>query len=148
MLVRHKPADSVTLSYHKATRLALFPRFLELDSLLENAAEYEHFFLSDYLPGDLRKQYQFLQSLKRDGVRFPMIICTHSSRNNSGNMHFVWKVLGSLEAGEVFSKSQWVIETIRPQFPIFHTRAMHKAVLQIWYDCPYSETVNIAILLP
>ena len=52
MLVWHKSmmpirslANSVTLSYHKATRLALFPQFLELDSLLENAAEYEHFFL-------------------------------------------------------------------------------------------------------
>ena len=63
MLLRHESvvirtlANSVTLSYHKATRLALFPQFLELDSLLENADEYEHIFLSDYLPGDPRKQY-------------------------------------------------------------------------------------------
>ena len=46
MLLQHESvvpirtlANSVTLPYHKATRLTLFPQFLELDSLLENAAE-------------------------------------------------------------------------------------------------------------
>ena len=54
-----------------------------------------------------------------------MIICTHSPGSNAGNMHFMWRVP---EAGEVFSQSQWVIETIRPQFPVFHTRAMRRAM--------------------
>ena len=55
-------------------------------------------------------------------------MCTHSSGNNKGNLHFIWRVLTEETIEDAFSRSQKVIEFIRPHlsFPVFHTRAMRK----------------------
>ena len=135
MLLRHVSevpmrnlADSMSISYHKATTQSLLPLFLKLDAAIENAGEYDHFSLNEFIPDDPRKRYEFLQSLSRNGIRFPIIICTHSSGNNTGNTHFVWRVPNTGRVEEIFSRSQQVVERIRPQLPIFHTRVMRKTM--------------------
>ena len=121
-------SNSITLTYIKATTGSLFPSFRELSTTLEAAEPYQHVFLNDLCPGDPRRRYEFIQSLERTGVESSVVVCTHSSGNNTGNMHFVWRVPKDEEIERVFIRSQSVIESIRPQFPIFHTRTMREAM--------------------
>ena len=84
--------------------------------------------LNDRCPGDPRRRYEFIQSLERTGVESSVVVCIHSSGNNTGNMHFVWRVPKDQEFERVFVRRQSVIESIQPQFPIFHTQTMGKAM--------------------
>ena len=121
-------SDSITLTYVKATTGSLFPLFRELSSTLEAVQPYEHVFLNELCPGDPRKRYEFIQSLQRTGIESSVVLCTHSSGTNTGNMHFIWRVPKDEEIKRVFTRSQSVIECIRPQFPVFHTRTMRKTM--------------------
>lgn len=114
--------------YVKATTSSLFPLFRELSSTLEAVQPYEHVFLNELCPGDPRRRYEFIQSLQRTGVESSVVLCTPSLGNNTGNMHFVWCVPKDEEIKRVFTRSQSVIESIRPQFPVFHTQTMGKAI--------------------
>ena len=59
-------------------------------------------------------------------------------------MHFVWRIPKGEEIEKVFTRSQSVIESIQPQFPVFHTRTMEKShVFQVWTNRP---TVKPAVL--
>ena len=52
------------------------------------------------------------------------MLLTHSSGNNSGNLHFIWKVLVEEAVEEYFKSSLAVIEQVKPLLPQFHTKAM------------------------
>ena len=104
-------SDSITLTYVKATTSSLFPLFRELSSTLEAVQPYEHVFLNELCPRDPR-WYEFIQSFERTGVESSVVLCTHSSGNNTGNMHFVWHVPKNEEIDRVFTRSQCVIESI------------------------------------
>ena len=74
----------------KATTSTTFPLFREVDATLEGMQEYKYVFLNDLLPDEPRKRYDFLRSLLRTGIQSLIVVCTHSSGNNAGNMHFFW----------------------------------------------------------
>ena len=57
-----------------------------------------------------------------------IILLTHSSGNNLGNLNFVWKVESDVSIEHCFQSSQKVVEQIKPQLPQFHTRAMRQAL--------------------
>jgi len=86
---------------------------------------YKCVFLSDFLPSDARKRYNFLQCLEKTGLPFPIMLLTSSSGNNLGNLHFVWKVGSDNSIEQCFQTSQTVIEQTKPQF---HTRTMRQAL--------------------
>lgn len=52
---------------------------------------------------------------------------TYSHGNNIGNVHFLWKVSGSADD---FSNSQHTIERAKEEIPVFHTRAMRRALFE------------------
>ena len=106
------------------TRDRCLHHFVELNQHMKRSQPYEHAFLNQFTPDDPRRRYDYLQSLERSGWKFPIVIVTHSSGNNAGNIHFVWHV-SSTEALEAkMDRSQAIIEEIKPSFPIYHTRAM------------------------
>ena len=122
-------ADTITVTYVKATTSTTFPLFREVDATLEGMQEYEYVFLNDLLPDEPKKRYDFLCSLLRTGIQSPIVVCTHSPVNNAGNLHFVWRVPKRHQIEKIFSQSQHVIETVCPHFPAFHTRAMRKKAM-------------------
>ena len=134
-------SDSITLMYVKATTSSLFPLFRELSSTLEAVQPYEHVFLNELCPGDPRRRYEFIQSFERTGVESSVVLCTHSSGNYTGNMHFVWRVPKNEEIERVFTWSQSVIESIRVQFPVFHTRTRRKAM----FSSPEAEASGLGM---
>ena len=53
---------------------------------------------------------RFLQSLLTTGVKFPIVVCTHSPAKNAGNI-FIWRVSKGDEIKKVLSQNQYIIET-------------------------------------
>ena len=49
-------------------------------------------FLNYFTSENPRRRYEYLQNLKRSGCKFLVVIVTHSSGNNAGNVHFTWQV--------------------------------------------------------
>ena len=87
------------MKYVKAcARDSCLPRFDELNRALEVKQPYEFMFLNSFTPDDSHRRYDFLQSLERTGCKFPIVVMTHSSGNNAGNIHFIWRVPPTEEA--------------------------------------------------
>lgn len=84
-------SESMQIKYIVSTR-SVFPLFLQLNSILKNMNEYEYLFLNDLCPDDPRNRYHYLQSLQKNGLEFPTILCSHTPGNNKGNLHFIWRI--------------------------------------------------------
>ena len=118
-------ADSICVKFVKpCTRDRCLHHFAELNQHMERSQPYEHAFLNQFTPDDPRRRYDYLQSLERSGCKFPIVIVTHSSGNNAGNIHFVWRVPSTEALETTMDRSQAIIEEIKPSFPVYHTRAM------------------------
>ena len=118
-------ADSISVKFVKAcVRDQCLPQFTELNRILETKQPYEYVFLNALVPDNPRKKYEYLQILQRSGCKFPVVIATHTSGNNAGNVHFIWRVPTTEQLDSTMDRSQRVIEEIKPKFPVFHTRAM------------------------
>ena len=117
---------------------------------MEKTQPYEHVLLDPFAPDDPRRRYDYLQSLERSGYKFPIVIVTHSSGNNAGNIHFAWRIPCTEPLETTMDRSEAVIEEFKPSFPIYHTRAMRKEVFsKFGLVAPgVKPAVLIASLLP
>ena len=122
-------SDSLSIFFFKpTTSAAVLPSFKSLNQAVLAMQPYEYTFLNDFCADNPRKRYEYLQSLRRNGIQCPVILLTHSTGNNAGNMHFVWRVPSTETVEKSFEQSQQVVEIIRPLFKVYHTRAMRKAL--------------------
>ena len=50
--------------------------------------------LCDFLPdvSKARSRYDYIQTLEKNGLPYPIMLLKYSSGNNIGNLHFVWKL--------------------------------------------------------
>ena len=53
-----------------------------------------------------------------------MFFYTYTHRNNVGNYHFVWKVPNDVARESCHTQNLHLIESIKPEIPVYHTRAM------------------------
>ena len=88
------------------------------------------FFLNNLTSAQPRERYEYIQSLERSGLPFPVMLLTYSSGNNTGNLHFIWKVPVENTAEECFQSSLAAIEQVKLLLPQFHTRAMRQAMFE------------------
>ena len=58
----------------------------------------------------IQETFQYLQCPERNRIPSPVVLLMYSSGNNTGNLHFVWKVSVEKEAEECFQNSLAVIE--------------------------------------
>ena len=105
-------------------------KFNDLIAAIDGKEDFEQLFLNDFTPTTAMSRYQFLQSLERNGISSPVVLLTHSSGNNAGNLHFIWKVPVRMTVEECFQNSLAVIERVKALMPQFHTRAMRKAMYE------------------
>ena len=139
--------ESITLTYVKATTSGLFPLFRELSCTLEAVQPYEHVFLNELCPGDPRRRYEFIQSLQRTGVESSVVLCTPSSGNNTGNMHFgVYQRMRDWKGIYPESVCYWIYSTTVSCFS--HTNHGKSHVFQVRTNHPLRETSCVAILFP
>ena len=67
-----------------------------------------------------------IKALERNGLPYPIMLLTHSSGNNIGNLHFVWKLLNDKSIEAYFKESIRTIETVKRLLTQYHTRAMRR----------------------
>ncbi len=101
-----------------------------LQRQLEESSNYYQVPVEGHSPTDCRAKYNFMQTLKEVGFPFPTALLTYTHGNNVGSLHFVWKVESYSDAS--FSDSQPVIETLKKDIPVFHTRMMRKEMFNIF----------------
>ena len=87
-------SDSMSVKFVKASTgvLSCNTRLEMLSSCLRDKSEYEFVPLCDFLPDASRARYEYIQTLESNGLPYPIMLLTHSSGNNIGNLHFVWKL--------------------------------------------------------
>ena len=95
-----------------------------LSSCLRDKSEYEFVSLCDFLPDASRACYEYIQTLGSNGLPYPIILLTHSSGNNIGNLHFVWKLPAGKSIEATFEHSVRTVEDIKQILPWYHTHAM------------------------
>ena len=105
---------------------AVSPCFHQLEQKLKEKSLFEYLVIEDICPAEPRKKYEYIQRLREVGLSEKAALLTYSHGNNIGSLHFVWKVLESVD--EDISESQRTIEKAKSEIPIFHTRAMKRAL--------------------
>ena len=74
-----------------------------------------------------RKRRSYIDDLKKGQcLTVKTVIFSHSSGNNAGSLHFIWKLSSNATETEITSGNASAIQKIRPLLPSFHTRAMRK----------------------
>ena len=127
--VRHI-SDSMSVKFVKAST-GLFPCDKRLEWLclcLQEKLEYEFLSLCEFVPETARERYDYVKVLERNGLPYPIMFLTHSSGNNIGNLHFVWKLPTAKSIESTFEESVTTIEAIKLILPQYHTRAMRREV--------------------
>ena len=108
--------------------LVVAPQLQLLQCALEEKDLYEYVVLETLCPSEPRKKYEYLQVLNSSGLTMNVTMMTYSHGNNIGNVHFLWK---SVSPGfDDISNSQHVIEKAKEEIPVFHTRAMRRALFE------------------
>ena len=82
--------------------------------------------MEDVCPSEPQRKFRYIQTLNTVGLSINTAMLTYAHGNSVGNMHFIWKVAGSTDGD--FSQSQQVIEKAKEEIPVFHTRAMRRAL--------------------
>ena len=72
----------------------------------------------------LMQEKEYIHVVKA-GLPFKTILFTYKHGNNIGNLNFIWKV-----TEDSLTSSQRVIEQLKPQLPVYHTRFMRKSMFQ------------------
>ena len=79
-------------------------------------------------PGDRRRRYDCIQIAKQ-GMTFPAILATYSPGNNIGSLHWLWQTDAS-DISSALQVCQPIIEQLKANMPMHHTRAMRKAMFE------------------
>ena len=99
----------------------------KLESLVEavrNEEEYNYICVNLYTPDEPVKKFRYIECLKF-GIDTPCMLLVYSPGSNVGNQYYLWKVC---DEDDIFTRSQQVIEKVKLTIPVYHTRAMRKAM--------------------
>ncbi len=106
------------------------PMLKPIDDVLSVKPVYAHFSIADFLPSDSVKKHRFIFTLESTGLSFSSILLIYSPGGNICNLHFLWRVPETGEIGNYIQLSQPVIEAIKQNIPVYHTRAMKTAIFK------------------
>ena len=106
------------------------PMLSELQKSLENTPHFHSVSVEEICPTNARKKYDFINALKCNGLPFNVAMLSYAHGNNLGNLHFVWRVKACDESS--FTECQKVIDTVKKSIPVYHTRAMRKAMFNVF----------------
>ena len=119
-------SDSLTLEIISQSKLC-YPCFSDITERLNNTEPYDLVYLTELCPLEPRYRYDFIQKIKY-GLNIPVVLLTFAPGNNRGNLYFIWKYSSDDSFEKIFDNSTCVVESIKPQLPVYHTRAMRKSM--------------------
>ena len=86
---------------------------------LKERSQFEYLFIENICPTEPRKKYEYIQKFRETGLSVKAALLTYSRGNKVGSLHFVWKVLESVD-NEIL-ESQQTIEKAKAEIPILRT---------------------------
>ena len=95
------------------------PCFHQLELKLKEKNLFEYLPVEDVCPAEPHKKYEYIQKLRETGLSMKVAFLTYSHGNHIDSLHFVWRVLDSVD--DDISESQRTIEKVKEQLPVFHT---------------------------
>lgn len=132
---RHHSSSEPAVNYSDAVNVKYLPKFAHsvspllasLDLSLSSASMYHKLFVNDFTPTDRTQRYLFIRELEK-GLSSPLFFFTYTHGSSVGNYYFIWKAPEEtavcMEACS--SENLRLVEEIRSQIPIYHTRSMRK----------------------
>ncbi|XP_019855512.1 PREDICTED: uncharacterized protein LOC109584273 [Amphimedon queenslandica] len=121
-------SDSSTVRHIKSSS-SVSPLLSELDDAIASKPEYCKLCVHDFSPQDNRRRYLYIRELEK-GLSHPIFYFTYTHNSNVGNYHFIWKA--PLSASESSTENMRVIEEIKKEIPVYHTRAMRREFYNIY----------------
>ena len=123
-------SDAQSIKFIKSSS-DMSPLLTELNTAIKSSPYYTRIFVNDYTPDDKRRRYLFMRELDK-GVSEPTYLFTYTHPSNVGNYHFIWKVPSSVADMGNSSDNLRLIEEIKKEIPVYHTRAMKKEFLTLY----------------
>ena len=96
--------------------------FRQLEQKLKERSLFEYLLIENICPTEPHKKYEYIQKLKEKGLSVKAALLTYLHGNNVSSLHFVWKILESVDND--ISESQQTIGKAKAEIPIFHTQAV------------------------
>lgn len=106
------------------------PVYGALQHKFDEVPSYYHVSVEGFSPTEYRPKYNFLQTMKRVAFPFPVALLTYTHGNNVGSLHFIWRV--ESYGDTAFSDSQPIIETVKKDIPVYHTRIMRNKMFTLF----------------
>ena len=78
--------------------------------------------LRPLLPGDRRRRYEWIQTLKQ-GLEVPIMHVQYSPGSNIGDLHWIWQCTAT-NTDDALKRCQPIIEKLKKDIPEYQTRAM------------------------
>jgi hypothetical protein len=123
-------SDSSCLKFINATSKVL-PLLSALNEAVTSSPYYHKLFVKEYSPDDKRRRYLFIQELEK-GLTSSIFLFTYTHHSNVGNYHFVWKAPTPLNERASTCENLRIIEEIKKEIPVYHTRAMKKEFFNLY----------------
>ena len=115
--------DNISVFFTKCRILP--PAFLS--SISEAVKELDSDTPLKFLPADRRRRYEWLQVL-RMGLDVPV---TYAPGSNIGNLHWIWQTTAT-SIDDALHTTQPIIEQLKKDIPVFHTRAMRREAFEMF----------------
>ena len=111
------------------------PFMISIEDSLANCQLYEYLHITHMLPTEAVQRHRAVDTLINHGLSVPCILLIYAPGSNVGNCHFVWKVSAdgddvTTSASDCFTQSQSVVEKIKDELPVYHSRAMKLAMMK------------------
>ena len=99
-----------------------------LDDVLRYKPDYQYEALTHLFPSDSVQKHRFMDTVLCTGLSCRCVLLIYSPGSNIGNQVYAWNVPEDIEPCLIFERSQLVVEEIKANLPIYHSRAMRAAM--------------------
>lgn len=100
-------------------------RYNTLHEALLHAKPYDPIFVNEYAPSDRRRRNEYV-----DQFVSPCKVVRYSYTGSRFHLHFMWKANLDDSESDLMQKNDTIKETLRKQFPVYHSRSMRKEFIQ------------------
>uniref|UniRef100_A0A1X7TME8 Uncharacterized protein n=1 Tax=Amphimedon queenslandica TaxID=400682 RepID=A0A1X7TME8_AMPQE len=100
-----------------------------IDKLVSSQSVYAHTSIDHLLPSESLKKHRLINLLTESGLSCRAMLLMYAPGGSIANLHFMWPLpLDISDESILHQRSQSTIEKIKLLLPVFHTRAMKRAM--------------------
>ena len=125
----HADDNSVSFLVPVSTiRPTVCERYKPLNDTLSQKQEYEPILLSEFCPDNAIKRRNYIDNTSQ-GIQHHCAKFTHAFGGGKPSLHFIWRLPMDSSGEESMQRNMAVIDKLKADLPVYHTRAMRKAAV-------------------